>query len=249
LLARLLVLSVLASGLQVAMAAPTSPEDARAALRAELDEGTYTLQRDERARGELLRALVMRLLRSVAPVIQWLGDRVAGGLRALGVRMGVIESVVQVVLVLGALLLTGAIVYWLLRRVRASRHAALAGVVRRTSVAGSGDHELLTLSALRALRAARRADQQGDLRLALRYAFWALLLVLAEQGHYKVELGRTNREYERLLPAGSEGRRVLSGAIGIFERCWYGGQPATADTFQDLVRRAAPLVEAERGRA
>jgi len=243
LLARLLVLSVLASGLQVAMAAPTSPEDARAALRAELDEGTYTLQRDERARGELLRALVMRLLRSVAPVIQWLGDRVAGGLRALGVRMGVIESVVQVVLVLGALLLTGAIVYWLLCRVRASRHAALEGAVRRTSVAGSGDHELLTL------RAARRADQQGDLRLALRYAFWALLLVLAEQGHYKVELGRTNREYERLLPAGSEGRRVLSGAIGIFERCWYGGQPATAHTFQDLVRRVAPLVEAERGRA
>ena len=82
------------------MAAPTSPEDARAALRAELDEGTYTLQRDERARGELLRALVMRLLRSVAPVIQWLGDRVAGGC-APRRRMGVIESVVQVVLVLG----------------------------------------------------------------------------------------------------------------------------------------------------
>ncbi len=248
-LARLLILSILASGLHGAVAAPASPEDARSVLRAELDEGTYTLQRDERARGELLRALVIRLLTRVAPVIQWLGDRVAGGLRALGVKMGVVEVVVQVVLALGALLLAGAIVYWLLRRVRASRHASLEGVVRHTSVAGSGDHELLTLSALRALRAARRADEQGDLRLALRYAFWALLLVLAEQGHYKVELGRTNREYERLLPAGSEGRSNLSGAIGIFERCWYGGQPATADTFQDLVRRAAPLVEAERGRA
>lgn len=244
----LLLVHLLLVGQSAASAAMPPPDQARAALAAELDEGTYTLQREERAQAELLRALAMRLLSGIAPVIQWLGDRVAGGLGALGIRIGVVEGIVQAVLGLGAVAVSLAIIYWVLRRVRVARQSALEQTVARSAVLGTHNDEILSLTARRALRAAHRAEDAGDLRLALRYAFWALLLALAERGHFGVEAGRTNREYERLLPPGSDSRALLSEAIALFERCWYGRQPVARASLEDLLRRIAPFINVERGR-
>lgn len=248
----LLLLGLVLLG-QSGEAAPAStdvpaPEAARSALEAELTEGTYTLQRDERSRGDLARALFMRALRGIAPILNWLSDRVKGGLGSLGLNLGVVEVLVQVALILAGVALVAAIVYWILRRVRARREEVLDSAVRLSAVSTSSDSELLSLTARRALRRAQQAFDDADNRLALRYAFWALLLALAEEGHYKVQAGRTNREYERLLPRQSEGRSLLSRAIGVFERCWYGRQEATPAQYNELIDQVRPLIEAPRGR-
>ena len=80
------------------------------------------------------------------------------------------------------------------------------------------------------LQQAQDALATGDRRIAIRFAFLALIAHLQGHGKLAYDPTRSNREYQRDLRRWPD---VLDGfrqCVVPFERCWYGGQePALAE--------------------
>ncbi len=227
-----------------------SSDEVREALRSELEAGPYRETSDPRAVAHTRAALMRRVLDKALGWLRGLGGWLSGvtglGDVAAGPLMIVLLSIIGVV----ALALLGLLVYLILRTIRGQRVAHLKRAAEAARARGrSDDEELLSLTARRALMAARRAAEKSDYRLAVRYVFFALLLRLAETGALELDLRKTNREYQRDLRSATPERAVFDRVLDVFERKWYGLQEAVQADYgavEDLVR---PLVSAEGGRA
>ncbi|PLT44719.1 DUF4129 domain-containing protein [Paenibacillus sp. FSL W8-1187] len=85
--------------------------------------------------------------------------------------------------------------------------------------------------------------ERGQWRDGVRAVFLAFLFRLEERGELRVEAWKTNREYlEELAAAGSAHAPALRGAMGLFERVWYGRLEASQAQYDEL---KALLAEAE----
>jgi hypothetical protein len=90
-------------------------------------------------------------------------------------------------------------------------------------------------------RDAAAAASRGDYRRAVLLAYWAAIHRLESLGVWRVERSRTPREYLRLLPRHDAKRTALTAMTQRFEAVWYGGQPATAGEFQELIAHGEQL--------
>ena len=152
------------------------------------------------------------------------------GLNALGLLLA-IPFVAPVLGALGVLVAVGVAVFgWLgLRRARAPQHTRVASPF----AAEAG------WTAAQARAAAEAAAGAQDYRKAIRYRYLATLLALDEAGHVRFDPALTNHEYLQRAPGPL--RDPLQPLVGIFERLWYGGFPATAEdyrAYQALAARA-----------
>jgi len=69
--------------------------------------------------------------------------------------------------------------------------------------------------------------------------YWAAIVMLEGQKHWRRNRARTPREYVALLEAGSSRRQTLLGMTRIFERIWYGLRPAAKSDYD----RAKSMLE------
>ncbi|MCI0404078.1 MAG: DUF4129 domain-containing protein [Acidobacteria bacterium] len=90
-------------------------------------------------------------------------------------------------------------------------------------------------------RDAAAAAARGDYRRAILLAYWAAIHRLESLGVWTVERSRTPREYLRLLPARDAKRTALTAITRRFEAVWYGGQPAGANDFQEVIAHGEQL--------
>jgi hypothetical protein len=86
------------------------------------------------------------------------------------------------------------------------------------------------------LRLAREKVATGDLRQALRALFLAALSLLGAEGLILIRRSKSNFDYERelrrKLSFAPELNEIFSADRKLFERCWYGAHPVTADELE-----------------
>ena len=84
------------------------------------------------------------------------------------------------------------------------------------------------------LKMAREMMERGDLRLALRALFLAMLAHLSLRELISIARYKSNRDYQRELRRRTGGRGDLLNTFGesvsIFEGAWYGSHIVTGDT-------------------
>jgi hypothetical protein len=252
LLVALLLAAVCAAAVYAADPAPpvagrASADAVRAAVEQEFATGGYVKTVDQRQALYTRMALMQRLTQGIVGLIQRLGGWIRlpalgdlQGLRALG-------PILLIALGVLAVLVLGTIVFFILRALRVRREDRLRVEATRGGPGHAEDErDLLSMTARRALVAARKAADEGDLRRAFRFAFYALLLWLRESGHLELDLRRTCREYLGLLPVELPERDLYRRSLDQFERKWYGLQPVSALEFDDLVASVRPLIAGER---
>lgn len=86
---------------------------------------------------------------------------------------------------------------------------------------------------------------RGDMRGALRALYVATLLMLDRKRLIEYETWKTNGQYIRAMPRG-EARQLFAAFTRIFDRKWYGHEPATAHDYQQC-RTLAERLGAEVG--
>ncbi len=232
---------------------PTPPrarpaaETVRQAVDEELATGDYIPTIDERQRAYTRILLLQKLANSITGFLH----RFAGRIRLPGLSwLSGMSGIGTVLLIAAGLVvfgLLGWLVYILVCWIRVQREERLRLEAELASVGrGAEERDLLAMSARRALLAARKAADGGDLRAAFRFAFYALLLWLREAGHLELDLRRTNREYLGMLDAELPERDLYRRSLEQFERKWYGLQPVLDFEYADLEAAVRPLVTAER---
>jgi hypothetical protein len=90
-------------------------------------------------------------------------------------------------------------------------------------------------------REAAAAAARGDYRRAILLAYWAAIHRLESLGVWTAERSRTPREYLRLLPRHDAKRTALAAMTQRFEAVWYGGQPASASEFAEVIAHGEQL--------
>jgi hypothetical protein len=103
--------------------------------------------------------------------------------------------------------------------------------------AASGPMSLIDEAALLAAR--------GDMRGALRALYVATLLMLDRKQLIEYETWKTNGQYIRAMPQG-EARRLFAAFTRVFDRTWYGHEPASAHDYEQC-RALAERLGAEVG--
>ena len=84
-------------------------------------------------------------------------------------------------------------------------------------------------------RAAELA-RSGDYRSAIRRAFVALLFELESRGKVRLDGAKTNRDYLNEVRSDRTLVAPMTGLTSIFERVWYGEQPASSSDYSDFMR-------------
>jgi hypothetical protein len=220
----------------------------RQALQEELASGQYIQTPDLRERAYARWSLSQQIIQGIVAMIQkafsWIHLPNFG-------RLGTPRISPQALLwgaITIALSALGLALYLILRHMRFRREDELRRAGRDEAFArGADERDLLSLTARRALLAARKAADEGDLRLAFRYLFYALLLWFREAGHLELNLKKTNREYLRLLSSELPERELYRTALDRFERTWYGFQTMGALEYRDFEEAVRPLVAEGRG--
>jgi hypothetical protein len=120
---------------------------------------------------------------------------------------------------------------------RAGRDAPLAGPdgIASEPLAAASD---LREQAMRALDAGRHAD-------AIRLALLALIAALEQRGLLRYDATRTNREYRAELRPRPELAERFGRLARIYERAWYGREPAGREQAEESIRLCAAPIDGE----
>lgn len=97
----------------------------------------------------------------------------------------------------------------------------------------------------RALEEAARAAASGDFRSALRLVYLSVLLNLDDRELIRFDRTGTNWEYFSALGKHSEIQNTLRPVTIIFDRKWYGHEPATKDDYNVFVAAYYAVESAE----
>lgn len=158
--------------------------------------------------------------------IDWLLPRLDAG------EIETVGDVVRVVLVVGGVVALVILARWVARAFRGRK------VELERAPAAPGVDLRVRLSELAGLARAARAD--GDLRLALRYLFLALLLALGGRGDLEFRPVWTNRELlRRGRPSGAT-RALLEGLVRELEPKEFGRAAVSAADVERLEALLAP---------
>jgi len=139
---------------------------------------------------------------------------------------------------------TGEILLWLVIAALVSILAVgIKRMLLRPARADEGETEALpaTRDWSQLTRDAAAAAARGDYRRAILLAYWAAIHRLESLGVWTADRSRTPREYLRLLPARDTKRTALTAMTRRFEAVWYGGQPAGAGDFQEVIAHGEQL--------
>ncbi|WP_162909682.1 DUF4129 domain-containing protein [Aggregatilinea lenta] len=101
------------------------------------------------------------------------------------------------------------------------------------------------VSAQEAVARAESATATQDYRTAIRYLYLSGLLALDERGIIRYDPSLTNQEHLAQLAGQPRLRALFEPVVTIFDRVWYGVQPADAALYEDF-RRALEQVERQR---
>jgi hypothetical protein len=92
---------------------------------------------------------------------------------------------------------------------------------------------------------AARFLEAGDLRLATRALYLAVLASLGQSGLISIHRARSNMDYRRELSRKARGNAALqqefSGIVSVFEQTWYGRHPISPDAFDRFRSDAVAL--------
>lgn len=98
---------------------------------------------------------------------------------------------------------------------------------------------------------ARREQEAGDWRLAVRAVFLAMLASLGERRLIDIARSKSNRDYtaelRRRTVAGPAEVEVFAESVGLFERAWYGWHDAGPDWVHTLLQNHQRLSAHDRG--
>lgn len=188
------------------------------------------VSRDTRAR---LSAILARPEFAVSEEPSWLERlrrRVSAWVRSVFDRLfgkpGSLDEAGSIVfwLTMAAALSTAAVwTYRFFRRARGAR--AAAGIALKP----------LRADTRRWRERAADAARDGRWRDAIMSAHWLAVHHLCEEGVLELDPARTHREYVRDLPAYHGGRTALDFLSRTFESTWYGGRPATEETWRAVL--------------
>jgi hypothetical protein len=82
---------------------------------------------------------------------------------------------------------------------------------------------------------AARLLEAGDLRLATRALYLAVLASLGDSGLITIHRARSNLDYQRELARRARGNtgmlQTFRGLVAVFERTWYGDHAMSRDAF------------------
>ena len=197
------------------------------------------------------------IAREVQSATEWIGDAVHTVLRWLNrtppplpstaERTGANAPMAQAVLYLLIAVAAGAGVALLLRTRFVSR--------RKTVIAASAAPAALDLTREDVspdeapedewTAMAARFLESGDLRMATRALYLAVLASLGRSGLITVDRARSNMDYRRELSRKARGNPALqqgfSEIIGVFEQTWYGRHPISAEAFDRFRSDAVSL--------
>jgi hypothetical protein len=99
------------------------------------------------------------------------------------------------------------------------------------------------LTATQAMQRAQDSAGAGDHRLAVRYLYLSLLLLLEERGLLRYNRSRTNREYLRSVQDHPQVALLLQDVIEVFDRVWYGYQAIDDSSYANYVEQVNRLKE------
>ena len=97
------------------------------------------------------------------------------------------------------------------------------------------------------LERARQLARTEEYRQAIRLSFIASILQMAQQGMVTVHPTRTNRDYLKALPPGSDILPIFSILTSLFEDFWYGEHKASAEDYDHFDNLVALLGREMRG--
>lgn len=97
------------------------------------------------------------------------------------------------------------------------------------------------------LERAGQLAQTEEYRQAIRLSFIASILQMAQHGIVTVHPTRTNRDYLKALPSGSEILPIFSILTSLFEDFWYGERTASAEDYEHFDHLVALLGREMRG--
>ncbi len=170
---------------------------------------------------------------------EWLDnllDNLKARLGAIGARVPWIGTLIELLLVAGAL----TTLIWLLVRLERNARVRLVPDVESTPGAPSAREWQLWLKEAEAEAAA------GAWREAIHSVYWASISRLESGRLWPADRARTPREYLGLLGGSDPRKPTLTALTRSFERTWYGGREAAAADFNAAMHHAAELgVEAK----
>ena len=161
-----------------------------------------------------------------------LGNEKRGGWRLKDLRLWVALVVIFTLAAVGVL-------FWLRRRRETEQLSIPAAVVPLPDLSDGASASMRSEDEW--FRLASQLERQGELRLALRAAYFGLLAGLAQREWLTIRRDRTNREYldeftrrwRRRPQAAVEARmeipEKLRGSLKLFDRVWYGSLVLTPD--------------------
>jgi hypothetical protein len=173
-----------------------------------------------------------RLLEWLENVLNALLTRLAG----IGERAPWIGTVLELLLIAGALIL----LVWLVVRLERNARVRLVPEIETAPGAPSAREWQLWL------KDAQTSAAAGEWREAIHSVYWASISRLESGRVWPADRARTPREYLGLLRGSDPRKPTLTALTRSFERTWYGGREAAAADFNAAVHLAAELgVEAE----
>lgn len=183
------------------------------------------------------------LLRLIQDFVRWLLSFLP---KPRGVTPGRLDWVVLIVEVVVVGLAAGVLVYVgvaLLRRFGRTRRPKARKKKEARIVLGERLEPEATSTDL--LSQAETLVRNGDIRGAIRKTYIALLVELGDRKLLSLAQHKTNRDYLNAVRSLPPLHSTMRGLTDIFERHWYGLEPATSDDWQDF--RAGYLAALQAG--
>lgn len=172
-------------------------------------------------------------------LLEWLENAlnaIVARLAALGTRAPWIGTLLELLLIAGAL----TILVWLVVRLERNARVRLVPEIEIAPGAPSAREWQLWL------KDAQNSAAAGAWREAIHSVYWASISRLESGRLWPADRARTPREYLGLLGGSDPRKPTLTALTRSFERTWYGGREAAASDFNAAVHLAADLgVEAE----
>ena len=161
----------------------------------------------------------------------------------LGTGSGLNASALRGLVYLLGVVLLGVLLFFIARHFIRRRQPAMSGSAAGPLAAPVDLENEETLASQlpedQWLRLAREQLDGGDLRLAVRALFLAILASLGEQRLIEIARSKSNRDYREELGFRAASRRevaeLFGQSVGVFERVWYGLHDALPQWVQQLM--------------
>ncbi|WP_276353059.1 DUF4129 domain-containing protein [Cohnella caldifontis] len=163
-----------------------------------------------------------------ASVWTWLWDKAAGLFPSARWPEGAASAATYALLGAVLIALCGAI-YWFSRQVAFQREAK-----RRKALVGPSE---IAMTYEQYAAMAKQAKSEGRIRESIRCSFLSLLFLMEHEGWIRIENWKTDWDYRDELERNRANAVPLFQRNAVlFERVWYGNEPADEDSFLAIQR-------------